>query len=139
MSTCACITANSGASYGNYASAHHAYHPPLRIIEAYVVPDPVYRAIEGIQDPVEYSIACPYRCGRVLTGVHAVGNLTRHLKSEGCSASGRAKPKYTCPIEGCRSEYNRSDGLRVHLRRRHGAPPAQPRSATPIDGGDIDK
>ncbi|CAO2649580.1 Nn.00g069650.m01.CDS01 [Neocucurbitaria sp. VM-36] len=72
----------------------------------------------------DYSVSCPYRCGAVLTGRHALGNLTRHLKSKTCSGSGLARVRYPCPIEGCDKEYVRSDGLHVHMRRRHGAPPA---------------
>lgn len=79
----------------------------------------------GVDD---YTIACPYNCGTVLTGVHALGNLTRHLKSQACSGSGRAKMKYPCPVDRCGREYTRSDGLRVHMRRRHGAPPALSRA-----------
>jgi hypothetical protein len=54
--------------------------------------------------------------------VHAIGNLTRHLKSQNCTASGKTKTKYTCPLEGCDRQYTRSDGLKVHLRRRHNIP-----------------
>lgn len=68
------------------------------------------------------SIACPYGCGTVLTGVHAQGNLTRHLKSQSCR-SGRPKVKYVCLVPGCGREYTRSDGLRVHMSKRHGEYP----------------
>ncbi|KAH7093680.1 hypothetical protein FB567DRAFT_545011 [Paraphoma chrysanthemicola] len=78
----------------------------------------------------EYSVACPYRCGVVLTGAHAVGNLTRHLKTRACTASGRAKLRYPCPIDGCTREYSRSDGLRVHMRKQHVAPAQVPRMQT---------
>ncbi|KAF2874812.1 hypothetical protein BDV95DRAFT_591591 [Massariosphaeria phaeospora] len=77
----------------------------------------------------EYSVACPYGCGTVLTGVHAVGNLTRHLKSQTCEKSGRGNVKYPCPLPDCGKQYSRSDGLKVHLRRRHGAPPAPPKNS----------
>ncbi|OAL44159.1 hypothetical protein IQ07DRAFT_649596 [Pyrenochaeta sp. DS3sAY3a] len=76
----------------------------------------------------EYTTVCPYNCGTILTGVHAQGNLTRHLKSQACSGSGRAKMKHSCPVDRCGREYTRSDGLRVHMRRRHGAPPALSRA-----------
>lgn len=36
--------------------------------------------------------------------------------------------KYSCPVDRCGREYTRSDGLRVHMRRRHGAPPALSRA-----------
>lgn len=67
----------------------------------------------------EYAVPCPYNCVTVLTGVHAVGNMTRHLKSQNCVASGRDKPRYVCPVQGCDKRYIRSDGLKVHLRKRH--------------------
>ncbi|KAF1925325.1 uncharacterized protein M421DRAFT_423884 [Didymella exigua CBS 183.55] len=67
----------------------------------------------------EYEVPCPYDCGTVLTGVHAVGNMTRHLKSQNCIGSGKDKTKYVCPIPGCDKRYIRSDGLKVHLRKRH--------------------
>ncbi|RMZ66943.1 hypothetical protein GMOD_00002332 [Pyrenophora seminiperda CCB06] len=77
---------------------------------------------ERSQMDTEYSVPCPYRCGTVLTGVHALGNLTRHLKTQACVGSSRPKFRYPCPIENCDRQYARSDGLRVHMRRRHGAP-----------------
>lgn len=67
----------------------------------------------------DYVVPCPYNCGTVLTGVHAVGNMTRHLKSQNCIGSGKEKPKYVCSVEGCEKRYIRSDGLKVHLRKRH--------------------
>jgi hypothetical protein len=67
----------------------------------------------------EYVVPCPYDCGTVLTGVHAVGNMTRHLKSQNCIGSGKDKTKYVCPMPGCEKRYIRSDGLKVHLRKRH--------------------
>lgn len=67
----------------------------------------------------EYEVPCPYGCGTVLTGVHAVGNMTRHLKSQNCIGSGKDKTKYVCPVPGCEKRYIRSDGLKVHLRKRH--------------------
>ncbi|KAH7082518.1 hypothetical protein BKA63DRAFT_133135 [Paraphoma chrysanthemicola] len=90
-----------------------------------------------VQSSAEYSVACPYRCGVVLTGVHAVGNLTRHLKTRACAASGRAKVRYPCPIDSCTKEYSRSDGLRVHMRKQHGAP-AFPKRESPADDFDED-
>ncbi|KAF1936207.1 hypothetical protein EJ02DRAFT_97754 [Clathrospora elynae] len=77
---------------------------------------------------LEYSISCPYDCGTILTGIHALGNLTRHIKTRACTGSNRAKVSYPCPIDGCGRAYARSDGLRVHMRRRHGAPAALPKS-----------
>ncbi|KAF2028124.1 hypothetical protein EK21DRAFT_102077 [Setomelanomma holmii] len=82
----------------------------------------------------EYSVACPNRCGAVLTGVHADGNLTRHLKTQACAASGRAKVRYPCPIQGCVKEYARSDGLKVHMRKQHGAPPPMPKNGSSMVG-----
>ncbi|KAH7061642.1 hypothetical protein BKA63DRAFT_199397 [Paraphoma chrysanthemicola] len=90
-------------------------------------------APDTVQSGAEYTVACPYRCGVVLTGVHAVGNLTRHLKTRACAASGRAKVRYPCPIDGCTKEYSRSDGLRVHMRKQHGAPAAVRKNGAPDD------
>lgn len=70
----------------------------------------------------ECIIQCPHGCGTTLTGNHALGNLTRHLKTRACAGSGRARTRYHCPIEGCSRVYSRTDGLKVHMRRRHGAP-----------------
>ncbi|KAF2622062.1 hypothetical protein BU25DRAFT_481122 [Macroventuria anomochaeta] len=71
------------------------------------------------ESSAEYVVPCPYNCGTVLTGVHAVGNMTRHLKSQNCVASGKDKTRYACPVQGCDKRYIRSDGLKVHLRKRH--------------------
>jgi hypothetical protein len=84
----------------------------------------------------EYTVPCPYRCGTVLTGVHALGNLTRHLKTQACEGSSRTKVRYPCPIEGCGRQYARSDGMRVHMRRRHGYPPPVPRNDGTVDVDD---
>lgn len=94
---------------------------------------PLAAAAERAQVDAEYSVPCPYRCGTILTGVHALGNLTRHLKTQACAGSSRAKVRYPCPIEGCERQYARSDGLRVHMRKRHGAPPAVLRSDGIVD------
>ncbi|KAF1842735.1 uncharacterized protein K460DRAFT_407126 [Cucurbitaria berberidis CBS 394.84] len=83
-----------------------------------------YNSTEGQQTGEDTSVACPYHCGTVLTGMYAHGNLTRHLKSQACEGSGKEKVKYPCPISGCGKEYIRKDGLSVHMRRQHGAPPA---------------
>ncbi|KAJ5059424.1 hypothetical protein J3E74DRAFT_475114 [Bipolaris maydis] len=66
------------------------------------------------------TIPCPYHCGTILTGAHALGNLTRHLKTQACTGPARGKQKYKCASEGCERVYARSDGLRVHVRRVHG-------------------
>lgn len=67
----------------------------------------------------EHTVPCPYGCGTVLTGIHAVGNMTRHLKSQNCVGSGKDKTRYACSVQGCDKRYIRSDGLKVHLRKRH--------------------
>ncbi|KAF2105376.1 hypothetical protein BDV96DRAFT_375350 [Lophiotrema nucula] len=72
--------------------------------------DPSSRAMKP------WTIICD-RCGTVLTGQHARGNLTRHYKSRGCSASAKNNGAYQCPH--CKSNFARSDGLSVHLRRKH--------------------
>jgi hypothetical protein len=126
----------------------------------------------GTLQDMEYSVACPYACGTVLTGIHAVGNLTRHLKSRACPNSLRRSVEYPCPIHGCMNKYSRSDGcksfcerrlpgpweaslgraaasvwrhlvlscadliarlVKVHMRRRHGAPPPEPKAGSPTD------
>ncbi|KAF9699739.1 hypothetical protein EKO04_002658 [Ascochyta lentis] len=78
----------------------------------------------------EYAVPCPYGCGTVLTGVHAVGNMTRHLKSKNCIGSGKDKTKYICPVQGCDKRYIRSDGLKVHLRKRHNIAQASDRTGS---------
>lgn len=85
----------------------------------------------------DYVVPCPYDCGTVLTGVHAVGNMTRHLKSQNCIGSGKDKTKYVCPMPGCEKRYIRSDGLKVHLRKRHNISHAPDRkgSSECEDGG----
>jgi len=81
------------------------------------------------------SIQCPHGCGTRLTGAHALGNLTRHLKSRACAGSGRARSKHHCPIEGCQRVYSRTDGLKVHMRRRHSTTPTSHGSASsPSEG-----
>ncbi|KAI8930701.1 hypothetical protein NX059_012310 [Plenodomus lindquistii] len=67
-----------------------------------------------------YEVRCPYGCGGEMKGVYADGNLKRHQKS--CRASGRATTRYHCVVVGCTRVYVRSDALRVHMRRYHGAP-----------------
>ncbi|KAH7068474.1 hypothetical protein FB567DRAFT_634447 [Paraphoma chrysanthemicola] len=111
------IAGASSMSYSPSASQLNTYSP----------------APNTAQSAANYTVACPYRCGVVLTGVHAVGNLTRHLKTKACAASGKAKVRYPCPIDGCTKEYSRSDGLRVHMRKQHGAPAANPRNGSPVD------
>jgi hypothetical protein len=64
------------------------------------------------ESAAEYSVTCPYECGTVLTGIHAVGNLTRHLKSRSCPNSPRRAVDYPCPIHGCMNRYARSDGCK---------------------------
>lgn len=83
------------------------------------------------QDDTSIGLPCPNNCGAVLTGVHAGGNMTRHLKSQACLGSNKAMGKHVCPYKGCGRVYTRSDGLKVHLRRRHGAPPADVRFENP--------
>jgi hypothetical protein len=92
---------NDARSYSEFSNVHHL------------------AASRATGSGAEYSVPCPYHCGTVLTGVHAVGNMTRHLKSQNCIGSGREKPRHGCPVEGCDKRYIRSDGLKVHLRKRH--------------------
>ncbi|KAF2855385.1 hypothetical protein T440DRAFT_153028 [Plenodomus tracheiphilus IPT5] len=88
---------------------------PLDPVEVqYAAPTP--------DDDVERMIPCPHGCGIILTGAHAHGNLTRHLKSRNCTRSGKAKTRYQCMVKDCTRVYSRSDGLRVHMRRHHGTP-----------------
>ncbi|KAF1833040.1 hypothetical protein BDW02DRAFT_580739 [Decorospora gaudefroyi] len=115
----------------SYPTSAHPYASPVG--GASISPPAVSYAPPSATTPetahmdAEYSVPCPYRCGTVLTGVHALGNLTRHLKTQACPGSSRAKVRYLCPTDGCGRQYARSDGLRVHMRRRHGAPPPVPR------------
>lgn len=86
------------------------------------------RPSESREIEVEYSVPCPYHCGTVLTGAHALGNLRRHLKSQACTTSPRFSNRFPCPIHGCGKAYIRSDALRVHMRKMHGAPPPPTRN-----------
>ena len=114
------------------SASMYPYNPPVMSASA-SPPGATYAPLpaaspERGQIDVEYTVPCPYRCGTVLTGVHALGNLTRHLKTQACEGSSRAKVRYPCPIDGCVREYARSDGMKVHMRRRHGYPPPVPRN-----------
>lgn len=96
----------------------------------YVSPDTCAFSSEPIEEQFSgptpgkdvHKVLCPHGCGTSLTGTHAYGNLTRHQKSRVCKGSGRAKTRYHCQMQGCTRVYSRSDGLKVHMRRRHGAP-----------------
>ncbi|KAH3914333.1 hypothetical protein HBH56_088080 [Parastagonospora nodorum] len=102
--------------WGDHSAAPHSpYSYSSSGIEPYSPPPELH--LGNVND----SVACPHGCGTILTGVHAFGNLTRHLKTKGCSASGKAKVEHLCQVHGCGRKYSRSDGLRVHMRRRHGA------------------
>jgi uncharacterized Zn-finger protein len=76
-------------------------------------------------EQADQTVACP-RCGKVLTGSHAPGNLTRHQKSRSCAASPNRK-QFFCDFSGCQNQYERSDALLNHKRRKHNAPgPSKP-------------
>ncbi|KAF2682815.1 hypothetical protein K458DRAFT_419657 [Lentithecium fluviatile CBS 122367] len=75
------------------------------------------------QGGTEFAIRCD-NCNTILTGAHAVGNLTRHKRSLKCGSSGQRKD-YACPR--CGKVYHRSDALLNHNRKHHGAPPGAPR------------
>ncbi|KAF2750580.1 hypothetical protein M011DRAFT_174988 [Sporormia fimetaria CBS 119925] len=64
-------------------------------------------------------VQCP-SCGQVLTGPHGPGNLTRHRKTAKCGSSPR-RQEYVCAVDGCGKKYQRSDGLKNHMRKTHGA------------------
>ncbi|ORX93466.1 hypothetical protein BCR34DRAFT_239481 [Clohesyomyces aquaticus] len=76
-------------------------------------------------DPASsYSLTCKL-CGKILRGEHAASNLRRHQNSEACRARSENSDEgdvdtknYICPA--CRKRYRRSDGLGVHMRKRHG-------------------
>ena len=61
--------------------------------------------------------------------------MTRHLKSQNCVGSGKDKTRHACPVQGCDKRYIRSDGLKVHLRKRHGISQMSDRS----DGTEYDE
>jgi hypothetical protein len=82
----------------------------LSMTEYYSAPRSTPRSTP--QDMTDYSVVCPYQCGTVLTGIHAVGNLTRHLKTRACPNLPRRSIKYPCPIHGCMGEYSRFDGCK---------------------------
>lgn len=109
----------------NAACSYTVAHP-----NEYVSPDTCAFSSEPIEEQFSgptpgkdvHKVLCPHGCGTSLTGTHAYGNLTRHQKSRVCKGSGRAKTRYHCQMQGCTRVYSRSDGLKVHMRRRHGAP-----------------
>ncbi|KAF1951921.1 hypothetical protein CC80DRAFT_190078 [Byssothecium circinans] len=76
-----------------------------------------------------YSIQCT-ACGETLTGPHANGNLTRHRRSQRCTAAVE-KRSYEC--DRCDAKFQRSDALLTHKRKKHGHPPGLPRSSH-VDG-----
>ncbi|KAF1999381.1 hypothetical protein P154DRAFT_231150 [Amniculicola lignicola CBS 123094] len=69
------------------------------------------------RSPASISIECV--CGKILSGSHARGNFTRHLKSEGCTTSGLERTRHHCTATGCDKNYARSDGLGQHMRNKH--------------------
>ncbi|KAH4056966.1 hypothetical protein HBH49_039680 [Parastagonospora nodorum] len=85
--------------------AHSRYSYSTPGIEPYYPHEPM---LGNVND----SLTCPYGCGTVLTGVHAFGNLTRHLKTKGCSASSRGKVEHVCQVQVCGKRYSRSDGCK---------------------------
>lgn len=116
---------------GHLAASHVAAYPseyPSPPMPAFS-PGPTEGKISGptAVDDVKHAVLCPHGCGTTLTGPHAHGNLTRHQKSRACKGSGRARTSYRCVWQGCTRVYCRSDALKVHMRRRHGAPLANPR------------
>lgn len=102
------------ASYSSSSNWHTSFPTPSESTSGHSMP-----TSQPTESGAEYVVPCPYNCGTVLTGVHAVGNMTRHLKSQNCVGSGKEKPRYICPVKGCDKRYIRSDGLKVHLRKRH--------------------
>lgn len=77
------------------------------------------------REQAEQSVVCS-KCDKVLKGPYASGNLTRHHKSRSCAASRNRRP-FLCDFEGCSNQYERSDALLNHKRKKHGAPgPSKP-------------
>ncbi|KAH7093791.1 hypothetical protein FB567DRAFT_181120 [Paraphoma chrysanthemicola] len=108
------------AQYNNNIAASSSYSPSTSQLNTY---SPAPNMLQSGED---YSIVCPYCCGVVFVGIHAVHNLIRHFKTKACTASSIAKLRYPCPNEGCIKEYSRADGLRFHMRKQHGAPTGRP-------------
>ncbi|KAF2634982.1 hypothetical protein P280DRAFT_207468 [Massarina eburnea CBS 473.64] len=89
-------------------------------------PDPDRRPSSGklYDNQAPYSIRCD-ACGEVLTGAHANGNLTRHKRSQKCTAPVE-KRSYECGL--CDGKFQRSDALLTHRRKKHGHPQGQSRT-----------
>ncbi|KAF9736127.1 hypothetical protein PMIN01_06042 [Paraphaeosphaeria minitans] len=76
---------------------------------------------EVAQPSAEYTLQCA--CGLKLKGAHAKGNLGRHQRSKGCTASADSR-RVQCPE--CPQVFWRSDALLNHRRKKHEAPPCRP-------------
>lgn len=74
----------------------------------------------GSLEPSPTVVQCS-ECGKTLTGSYASGNLTRHQKSKQCAASKNRKV-FVCGIDGCPNQYERSDALLNHKRKKHDHP-----------------
>ncbi|KAF2465043.1 uncharacterized protein BDR25DRAFT_380106 [Lindgomyces ingoldianus] len=81
------------------------------------------RAGSTVSRNQDHSVRCEF-CGKLLYGPHADGNLKRHQKSLECNSSEKRRE---WPCDQCHKVYQRSDGLLVHKRKRHGHPPAERR------------
>ncbi|KAF2634287.1 hypothetical protein P280DRAFT_280126 [Massarina eburnea CBS 473.64] len=64
----------------------------------------------------DISLDCRITCSRCsipFSGEYARGNLHRHMKTS------HSKEKFTCEVEGCSRQYQRSDARLAHYRKIH--------------------
>ncbi|CAI6332132.1 unnamed protein product [Periconia digitata] len=79
-----------------------------------------------------YSHFVQCKCGEILRGPHANGNLTRHRRSRKCTVPGE---KRVLLCDKCDTQFQRSDALLNHKRKKHNAPPGTPRALQMDNGG----
>lgn len=120
-------------TYSSPAPGRNYYHPdplspaplPDYYTPNYLSPAPehhyhsLYSSWPG-ERAKESAILCQ-NCNKILTGPYASGNLTRHHKSRSCAASKKRKV-FICDVEDCLKQYERSDALLNHTRKKHGPP-----------------
>ncbi|OAG09134.1 uncharacterized protein CC84DRAFT_1240984 [Paraphaeosphaeria sporulosa] len=81
-----------------------------------------------------YTLECA--CGLKLKGAHAKGNLARHQRSRGCTASAESR-RVQCPE--CPQVFWRSDALLNHRRKKHEVAPCRPSRPRRQNGTFLDR
>jgi hypothetical protein len=70
-------------------------------------------------------VLCPYHCGVILEGIHAAGNMRRHVRMCHEPEKRNDSATYSCPHDTCRTDYTRRCELTRHLYRCHNASRSQ--------------